>query len=173
MDVPDWLELLALLHDLPERHPGLDGIVLTHGTSTLEETAYFLHLACRLDIPVVLVGAQRPASAFGSDRAPTAQRRPRRGQPRRAAGVLVVLTTRSVGARRPKTSILRVPFFRTPVSACSAMRPTASLLRRPTRRHAPDAPVRGRRQTGCRGSTSSPAMPAPPPSGHRRRARGW
>lgn len=45
-----------------------DGII-THGTNTLEETAYFLHLTINSKKPVVLVGAQRPVSAVGSDAA--------------------------------------------------------------------------------------------------------
>ncbi|USG65009.1 asparaginase [Brevibacillus ruminantium] len=46
-----------------------DGVVVTHGTNTLEETAYFLHLTVNTDKPVVLVGAQRPFTALGSDAA--------------------------------------------------------------------------------------------------------
>jgi len=44
-----------------------DGIVITHGTNTLEETAYFLHLALKTDRPVVIVGAMRPSSAISAD----------------------------------------------------------------------------------------------------------
>lgn len=44
-----------------------DGIVITHGTNTLEETAYFLHLTVNSHKPVVLVGAQRPITAMSSD----------------------------------------------------------------------------------------------------------
>src|SRR5699024_2169483 len=44
-----------------------DGVVITHGTSTLEETAYFLHLTILTNKPVVLVGAQRPYSSLSSD----------------------------------------------------------------------------------------------------------
>src|SRR5699024_12257649 len=43
------------------------GVVITHGTNTMEEPAYFLHLTVNSDKPVVLVGAQRPFTALSSD----------------------------------------------------------------------------------------------------------
>ena len=63
----EWLEINTKIHDLVEEDPSLDGIVVTHGTATLEETAYFLNLASKGEIPIVLVGAQRPASGMGTD----------------------------------------------------------------------------------------------------------
>jgi glutamin-(asparagin-)ase len=47
----------------------VDGIVITHGTDTIEETAYFLHLTLKSTKPVVVVGSMRPPSAMSSDAA--------------------------------------------------------------------------------------------------------
>lgn len=91
-----------------------DGVVITHGTNTLEETAYFLHLTLKTDRPVVVVGAMRPASAVSSDgqlnlleavrvaAAPAA----------RGRGVLVVLNDTIYSARDvTKTATMRVQTF--------------------------------------------------------------
>src|SRR6201996_8029767 len=67
IDFPDWKALVLLCERLVAEHPDLAGIVIGHGTATLEETAYFLHLTLKVDIPVVLVGSQRPSSALSSD----------------------------------------------------------------------------------------------------------
>lgn len=59
---------LALAREIERAFEGeVDGIVITHGTDTLEESAYFLHLVAKTQKPIVLVGAMRPANVPNSD----------------------------------------------------------------------------------------------------------
>jgi L-asparaginase len=62
----DWLDLVRKTHSMFEQDQA-DGIVITHGTNTLEETAYFLNLVLKTEKPVVLVGSMRPSSAISAD----------------------------------------------------------------------------------------------------------
>ena len=61
-----WLTLAKRVNVLLAQ-PSVDGIVITHGTDTLEETAYFLNLVVKSRKPVVLVGAMRPSTAISAD----------------------------------------------------------------------------------------------------------
>lgn len=91
-----------------------DGIVITHGTNTLEETAYFLHLALKTDRPVVIVGSMRPSSAISADGYLNLLNGVRvAGHPEsRGAGVLVVLNDTIHSARDvTKTATYRVETF--------------------------------------------------------------
>ena len=65
---PDiWLKLAKRINSVFNTRPDLSGIVVTHGTSRLEETAFFLHLTIKSERPVVVVGAQRPATGVSPD----------------------------------------------------------------------------------------------------------
>jgi L-asparaginase len=61
-----WLKLAKRINEVLN-DGSTDGIVITHGTDTLEETAYFLSLVVKSDKPVVLVGSMRPATAISAD----------------------------------------------------------------------------------------------------------
>lgn len=60
-----WLHLAARIKAVLAE--GVAGVVVTHGTDTLEETAYFLQLVVKSEKPVVLTGAMRPATALSAD----------------------------------------------------------------------------------------------------------
>ena len=66
LSLENWLQLAKRANELlAEEH--VDGLVITHGTDTLEETAYFLNLVIKSDKPVVLVGSMRPATGMSAD----------------------------------------------------------------------------------------------------------
>ncbi len=94
-----------------------DGFVITHGTDTMEETAYFLNLTAKCNKPIVLVGAMRPSNALSADGPanlynavavaanPTAHNK----------GVMVVMNDRVLGARDvTKTNTTGVETFQSP-----------------------------------------------------------
>ncbi|MFE1600777.1 asparaginase [Methylobacterium sp. ID0610] len=145
----DWRELVRLCEQQVAEHPDLAGIVIGHGTATLEETAYALSLTLTVDVPVVLVGSQRPMSALSSD-APlnlvnairTAAAPQSRGR-----GVLVVLNDEIQAARDvTKTSVARLQTFRTPdFGILGQVDGAVTYYRRSERRHAPGTPFDIRR----------------------------
>ena len=60
------LKLARRINELA-KSPGVDGIVITHGTDTMEDTAFFLNLTVKTDKPVVMVGSMRPSTAVSAD----------------------------------------------------------------------------------------------------------
>jgi L-asparaginase len=140
---PEWKELAALCRKLEHETPDLAGIVIGHGTATLEETAYFLDLAVKVAIPVVVVGAQRPSSALSSDAGMNLVNaiRVAASPEARGMGVLVVLNDEIHAAREvTKTATMRLQTFRTPDFGVlgHADGDAIAFYRKPVRRHAPD-----------------------------------
>ena len=96
----------------------VDGIVVTHGTDTLEETAYFLNLTVKSDKPVVIVGSMRPSTAISADGplnlydAVAVAADPQS----KGRGVLVVMNDQIQGAHSlTKTSTTAVQTFMSPI----------------------------------------------------------
>ena len=148
----EWLALNELVHEIAEREAPLAGIVITHGTATLEETAYFLNLTLCIDVPVVLVGAQRPPGALSSDAGLNLLNAVRvaAAPEARGLGVLVLLNDEIEAAREvTKTSTYRLETFRSPdlgMLGYADADGRVVIYRAPTRRHAPatEFDVRGR-----------------------------
>jgi L-asparaginase len=110
----DWLDLVRKIHEIFDQDQA-DGIVITHGTNTLEETAYFLNLVLKTDKPVVLVGSMRPASAISADGYLNLVNAVRvaADPSSRGRGCLVVMNDTIFNARDvTKTSTYRVEAFR-------------------------------------------------------------
>ena len=98
--------------------PDVDGIVVTHGTDTMEETAFFLNLTVKTEKPVVLVGSMRPSTAVSADgplnlyNAVAVAADPKA----KGRGVLVVMNDQIQGAHSlTKTSTTSVETFQSPL----------------------------------------------------------
>jgi L-asparaginase len=113
-----WLKLARRVNELVAM-PDVDGIVITHGTDTIEETAYFLNLVVKSSKPVVLTAAMRPSTALSADgplnfynAVAVAARKEAAGR-----GVLVVVNDWVHGAASlTKTSTTAVQTFLSPLS---------------------------------------------------------
>jgi L-asparaginase len=134
-----WLKLAKRVNELLAQD-NVDGIVITHGTDTLEETAYFLNLVTRSDKPVVLVGAMRPSTALSADGPMNLYNAVALAGSREAVGqgVLVCLNDQINGARDvTKTDTSNLDTFRSPelgfLGFMQSGRPT--FFRKSVRRH--------------------------------------
>jgi L-asparaginase type II len=111
-----WLKLAKRVNELLAK-PDVDAVIITHGTDTLEETAYFLNLVTKSDKPVILIGAMRPATAISADgpvnilnAVNLAASKDAKGR-----GVMVAMNDVINGARDlQKTNTLRVDTFQSP-----------------------------------------------------------
>jgi len=115
MNTAIWLKLAARINAIFSEDAKVAGVVITHGTNTLEETAYFLNLTVKHDKPVVLVGSQRPATAISADGPLNLLNAIRvAGAPvSRGKGTLVVMNDEINGARDvTKSNTYRVEAFR-------------------------------------------------------------
>ncbi len=116
MTPPLMLELAAMVGDLL-RQEDTSGVVVTHGTDTLEETAYFLDLVHESEKPVSFVGAMRNASELGWDGPPnlTAAVRATVDPQTRGLGVLVVMNEEiNAAAEVTKTHAESIDTFQSP-----------------------------------------------------------
>lgn len=116
LTLEQWLQLARRINDIFSKDAELAGVVVTSGTDTLEETAYFLHLTVRHDRPVVLTGAMRDASTVGYEGPANllAAFRTAADPASRGRGGLVVLNDEINSAREvTKTDALRLQTFQT------------------------------------------------------------
>jgi len=111
-----WLQLSRRINELYREDADLAGVVVTSGTDTLEETAYFLHLTVRDPRPVVIVGAMRNPSTLGYEGAANLLQafRVAADPESRGKGALVVMNDEINSAREvTKTNAVRLQTFET------------------------------------------------------------
>jgi L-asparaginase len=116
LSLDQWLELARRINTLFKDDADLSGVVVTSGTDTLEETAYFLHLTVRSDKPVVVVGSMRNPSTPGYEGIANLldAYRVAADPASRGKGVLVVLNDEINSAREvTKTDARRLETFQT------------------------------------------------------------
>jgi len=116
LTLDQWLGLSKRLNELFSTEPGIAGLVVTSGTDTLEELAYFLDLTVRSEKPVVVVGSMRNPSTLGYEGAANLLEgfRVAASPAARNKGVLVVLNDEINAAREAtKTDALRMQTFQT------------------------------------------------------------
>ena len=110
-----WVDLSRQIEAVLTARADVAGVVVTHGTDRLEETAFFLYLTVRSDKPVVLVGAQRPATGLSPDGPQNLLDAVRTAVAPEAVGkgVLVAMDGRILSAREVRKIYQRVGGFTT------------------------------------------------------------
>jgi len=109
-----WVQLAKRINTVLQRED-LAGVVVTHGTDRLEETAFFLYLTVRSTKPVVVVGAQRPATGISPDGPINLLAAVRTAASSKAVakGVMVVMDDRILSARESRKLYQRTGGFST------------------------------------------------------------
>ena len=140
----DWLALAKKLQEVEQNSATIDGIIITHGTATLEETAYFINLTAKTNLPIVIIGAQRPSSGFATDAGSNllSAIRVAASKETKGLGVMVLLNEEIQAAREvTKTSTLRLETFQTPdlgMLGYSDPDGKVAIYRKPSRLHTND-----------------------------------
>ena len=108
-----WIALSRRINKVLSERKDLAGVVVTHGTDRLEETAFFLYLTIRSDKPVVVVGAQHPATGLSPDGPINLLGAVRTAASTAAVGkgVMVVMDDRIISARETRKNYQRVGGF--------------------------------------------------------------
>ncbi|AII14766.1 asparaginase II [Campylobacter iguaniorum] len=134
-----WLKLGKRINELLSSGQA-DGVVITHGTDTMEETAYFLNLVIKSDKPVVMVGAMRNSDSLSSDGPLNLYNAVSVAVSKEAVskGVLVVMNDEIHAAREvTKTNTTAVDTFKSPNTGKigSVIYGNAKFYMQPTRKH--------------------------------------
>lgn len=133
-----WFQLARRIQKISDKNEA-DAVVITHGTDTLEETAFFLDKVLHTDKPVILVGSMRPSNAISADGPNNLYEAVEVASCDKASGrgVMIVLNDRIEGARwATKTNTTSVQTFRSPDSGSIGYVDPAS-VRFMTSQHAP------------------------------------
>lgn len=131
-----WLELSRHVTAVLRARPELAGVVVTHGTDTMEETAYFLDLTVGGERPVIFTGAMRPSDMAGADGPANIMSAVRVAADRgaRGRGTMVLMNDRLFAARDvTKTNSTRVESFQAPDrGALALVDPEGVIFRQPS-----------------------------------------
>jgi len=154
-----WLKLVRRVNELVAM-PDVDGVVITHGTDTIEETAYFLNLVVKSQKPVVLTAAMRPSTALSADGPLNFYNAVAVAASKEAAGrgVLVVVNDWIHGASSlTKTSTTAVQTFLSPLRGLigTVAYGETEFYRGPVGLHTVDSEFSLENVTSCRAWTSS------------------
>jgi L-asparaginase len=135
-----WLQLSRAISDTLKAHADLAGVVVTHGTDTMEETAYFLDLTVGDPRPVIVTGAMRPADGIGIDGPANLYNAVRvaGATSARDRGTMILLNDEILAARdATKSNAVRPNAFSAPYRGDLGLaEPEGIVFHRPASRHA-------------------------------------